>query len=99
MKRTLLMALGAVALTAGICPNVMGQVPFGPRSEEERPRFPDFNTVVRGAKEIREGRWRRGCGKGLKLWRNGRGLRDVARRRIAKKSFGSGMGATNIAWL
>src|SRR5437588_8775954 len=51
MKRTLLMALGAVALTAGICPNVMGQVPFGPRSEEERPRFPDFNTVVRGAKE------------------------------------------------
>jgi hypothetical protein len=30
----------------------LGQVPIGPHVEgEERPRFPDFNTVVRGAKE------------------------------------------------
>jgi hypothetical protein len=51
MKRTLLIACGVAALILGVSSRVMAQVPFGPRSDEERPRFPDFNTVVKGAKE------------------------------------------------
>src|SRR5260370_29544285 len=55
MRRTLLIALGATALTVGwlgLLPVALGQVPFGPHAEGETPpRFPDFNTVVKGAKE------------------------------------------------
>jgi hypothetical protein len=55
MRHTLLIALGAAALTAGwlgFSPTALGQVPFGPHAEGETPpRFPDFNTVVKGAKE------------------------------------------------
>jgi hypothetical protein len=48
------MALAVAALTAGwlgISLPATAQVPFGQHTEEERPRFPDFNTVVKGAKE------------------------------------------------
>src|SRR5260370_36748768 len=64
MRRLLLIALGAVALTAGcrvFSPPAMAQVPSGPRPEMDmlrlltdpdiRPRMQDFNTVVKGAKE------------------------------------------------
>jgi hypothetical protein len=55
MKTTLL-ALAAVAILVGgsvLAPSVQAQVPFGPRHmmEVEPPRYPDFNTVVKGAKE------------------------------------------------
>src|SRR5262245_53283968 len=61
MRRTLLLALGAVLVTAGwhdgppataqvpdVPPFIMG--PGGPRGAEP-PRFPDFAVVTRGAKE------------------------------------------------
>lgn len=54
MKRTLLMALGAMALTVATT-NAPGQVPVpgpgGPGMEREPPRFPDFASVTRGSKE------------------------------------------------
>jgi len=54
MRRALLIALGVLILTVGgprIIPPVEGQVPFGPRGEVEPPRFPEFSSVVKGAKE------------------------------------------------
>jgi hypothetical protein len=62
MRRTLLIALGLATLlvvSPGIEPPAVGQVPYnaaaGPGGDGpmgmEPPRFPDFNTVVRGAKE------------------------------------------------
>src|SRR5260370_27469758 len=63
MRRLLLIALGAVALTAGcpvFSPLAMAQVPSGPRPEmdmlrlltdpDSRPRMQDFNAVLKGAK-------------------------------------------------
>jgi hypothetical protein len=52
MRRTLLFALGVAALAVGWqdSPPAVGQVP-GMRHDAELPRFPDFNTVVKGAKE------------------------------------------------
>jgi hypothetical protein len=56
MKRTLLIALGVAALTIdgpGTSPPAVGQVPIGAPQQEgvETTRFPDFNTLVKGAKE------------------------------------------------
>jgi hypothetical protein len=53
MKRTLLIALGILAVSSGqLFPTAQAQVPFGPRvMEVEPPRFPDFQTVVKGAKQ------------------------------------------------
>jgi hypothetical protein len=54
MKPTYLMPLGALTLALGMLgmsAPAIGQVPFGPRTEAEGPRFPDFNSVVKGAKE------------------------------------------------
>jgi hypothetical protein len=54
MKRTRLIAVVAAALgawLAGFSSTAQAQVPFGPRAEVEPPRFPDFHTVVKGAKE------------------------------------------------
>jgi hypothetical protein len=60
MKSTLLTALGALAVSAGwlaMSLPARGQVPFGPRTESgprtetEPPRFQDYATLVKGAKE------------------------------------------------
>jgi hypothetical protein len=54
MRSKLLIALGIPALAvawAGMSPLALGQVPFGSHSGAEPPRFPDFHTVVKGAKE------------------------------------------------
>ena len=61
MRRTLLLGVGIAVLTVGWQdgPQAVGQVPFnvvtaGPMGMEEGPRFPDFNSVTRGAK-VHEG--------------------------------------------
>lgn len=56
MRRTFLLSLGAMALTVGcltMAPDARAQVPYSPRMmiDAEPPRFPDFNTVIKGAKE------------------------------------------------
>src|SRR5262245_23805673 len=51
MKRLLLTAPGLLALALALAPAARAQVPFGPQGDAEPPRFPDFNLVVKGAKE------------------------------------------------
>src|SRR5262245_11476809 len=51
MKRLLLTAPGLLALALALAPAARAQVPFGPPGDSEPPRFPDFNQVVKGAKE------------------------------------------------
>jgi hypothetical protein len=60
MRRTFLLGVGFAVLAVGWHdgPQVVGQVPFNPVTggpmEQDGPRFPDFNTVTRGAK-VHEG--------------------------------------------
>src|SRR5262249_54562588 len=55
MNRTLLIACGALALALGWHSTALGQIPVqggvGQPPGMEPPRFPDFNTVIRGDKE------------------------------------------------
>src|SRR5262245_1746832 len=55
MRRTILAALAAAALTVGwhgASPPASGQIPIGPGGPDQpERRFPDFQSVVKGAKE------------------------------------------------